>query len=69
MFFEDIPGKTAEKKYLITNVQEGRLAHAQLFLGRSGSGQLALALAFTSFLLCKNRTETDSCVLRMSQDS
>jgi len=61
MFFEDIPGKTAEKKYLITNVQEGRLAHAQLFLGRSGSGQLALALAFTSFLLCKNRTETDSC--------
>lgn len=61
MFFEDIPGKTAEKKYLLTNVQEDRLAHAQLFLGRPGSGQLALALAFTSYLLCKNRSENDSC--------
>lgn len=61
MFFKDIPGKEAEKKYLITNVKEDRLAHAQLFLGRSGSGQLALALAFTSYLLCLDRNEDDSC--------
>ena len=61
MFFKDIPGKFAEKKYLIATVQEDRLAHAQLFLGRSGTGQLAFALAFTSYLLCKNKREDDSC--------
>jgi DNA polymerase-3 subunit delta' len=61
MFFKDIPGKFAEKKYLINTVQENRLAHAQLFLGRSGTGQLAFALAFTSYLLCKNRSDDDSC--------
>lgn len=61
MFFKDIPGKSAEKKYLIATVQEDRLAHAQLFLGRPGTGQLSLALAFTSFLLCKDREENDSC--------
>jgi|TARA_R110000737_G_scaffold236601_1_gene248991 DNA polymerase-3 subunit delta' len=61
MFFKDIPGKFAEKKYLVATVQEERLAHAQLFLGRSGAGQLAFALAFTSYLLCKNRTADDSC--------
>lgn len=61
MFFRDIPGKEVEKKYLLSNAKEDRLAHAQLFLGRTGSGQLALALAFTSYILCINRTETDSC--------
>lgn len=61
MFFKDIPGKKEEKEYLISNVKDGRLAHAQLFLGRSGSGQLALSLAFTSFLMCTSRLEDDSC--------
>jgi len=61
MFFSDIPGKQVEKKYLIDNVNEDRLAHAQLFLGRPGAGQLALALAFASFVLCRNRQPEDSC--------
>lgn len=61
MHFKDIPGKEAEKQFLLTNTKAGRLAHAQLFLGRPGSGQLAMALAFASYILCTNRTETDSC--------
>lgn len=61
MFFRDIPGKELEKQYLLSNANDDRLAHAQLFLGRTGSGQLPLALAFTSYILCKNRTENDSC--------
>lgn len=61
MFFKDIPGKEAEKKYLLSNAKDGRLAHAQLFLGRTGSGQLPLALAFTSYLMCKDRSDSDSC--------
>lgn len=61
MYFKDIPGKAAEKKFLLSNAKEDRLAHAQLFLGRTGSGQLALALAFASYILCTNRAENDSC--------
>ena len=61
MFFRDIPGKEKEKDYLLSNAKGDRLAHAQLFLGRTGSGQLPLALAFTSFILCKERTDNDSC--------
>ena len=61
MFFRDIPGKAKEKEYLLSNAKGDRLAHAQLFLGRTGSGQLPLALAFTSFILCTERTDDDSC--------
>jgi len=61
MYFRDIPGKEKEKAYLLSNAKGDRLAHAQLFLGRTGSGQLPLALAFTSFILCKERTDNDSC--------
>jgi len=61
MNFKDIPGKEAEKQFLLANAKEDRLAHAQLFLGRTGSGQLPLALAFASYLLCTNRSENDSC--------
>ncbi len=61
MYFKNIPGKEEEKQFLISNARADRLAHAQLFLGRTGSGQLALALAFASYILCTNRLETDSC--------
>ncbi|MEE9438395.1 MAG: hypothetical protein V3V14_05300 [Saprospiraceae bacterium] len=61
MFFKDISGKIVEKNYLRSNIIEGRMAHAQIFLGRKGSGQLSLALAYASFLLCTDRTETESC--------
>ncbi len=34
-------------------VQQNRLSHALLFLGKEGSGGLAMALAFTQFLVCE----------------
>jgi len=61
MYFKDIPGKETEKQYLLANAKADRMAHAQLFLGRTGSGQLALALAFASYVLCTDKTPTDSC--------
>jgi len=41
--------------------REGRVAHAQLFLGPEGSGNLAIALAFAQYLFCSNPQEDDSC--------
>lgn len=61
MFFRDIPGKKEEKSLLIQQVKLGQIPHAQLFLEKEGYGGLPLVLAYVSFLMCKNRQESDSC--------
>ena len=61
MQFKDIIGQSAIKQRLIQSVRENHVSHAQLFLGPAGSGKLPLALAYAQYILCSNRTETDSC--------
>lgn len=61
MQFKDIIGQEAIKKKLITGVQEGRIPHAQMFLGPEGNGNLALALAYAQYIGCPNKTDDDSC--------
>lgn len=61
MRFSEIPGLEAEKDKLIKAVARNHVAHAQLFYGREGSANLALALAFVSFLNCEAPDEHDSC--------
>lgn len=61
MFFRDIPYKANEKAFLIKQVREDKVPHAQIFLGKEGSGALSLALAFISYLVCTQREELDSC--------
>lgn len=61
MQFKDIIGQDAVKKNLIRSVQESRISHAQLFLGPEGSGNLALAIAYSQFINCLQPTENDSC--------
>ena len=61
MQFKDVIGQSAAKQRLIASVRENHVPHAQLFLGPAGSGKLPLALAYAQYILCPNRTETDSC--------
>ena len=61
MQFRDIIGQEALKKKLIQMVQGNRVSHAQLFLGPTGSGTLALAVAYAQYLNCENKQEDDSC--------
>ena len=61
MQFKDVIGQEAVKQRLIASVRENHVSHAQLFLGPAGSGKLPLALAYAQYILCPNRTETDSC--------
>jgi len=61
MLFNDVVGHGSLKKNFIQEVQDDRVSHAQLFLGKTGFGSFPLAMAFVQYLLCDNRTETDSC--------
>jgi DNA polymerase-3 subunit delta' len=61
MLFSQIVGQDKLKQQLIHNISQQRVSHAQLFLGPVGSGNLALALAYTQYLFCENPKETDSC--------
>ena len=61
MLFKEIIGNNSVKKQLIEAVRNNRISHAQLFLGKSGSAKLTLALAYAQFLNCENRTTVDSC--------
>jgi DNA polymerase-3 subunit delta' len=61
MFFSDIEGLDDTKKMLINSVQNRHVAHAQLFLGPEGSANLALALAYATYLNCENQQPTDAC--------
>lgn len=61
MKWSDVVGHTETKARLIKAVNEGRIPHAQLILGKEGSGNLPLARAYIQYVLCTNRTENDSC--------
>lgn len=61
MKFADIPGLGEVKQRLIRSVKDGKVAHAQLFVGKPGALNLPLALAYTNFLHCQNRTDEDAC--------
>ncbi|MDP6909085.1 MAG: hypothetical protein QF371_06245 [Flavobacteriales bacterium] len=61
MKFADVAGQNKLKEKLCRSVSNGRVAHAQMFVGPTGAGPLPLALAFAQFLACKDRVETDSC--------
>ena len=50
MLFKDIIGQHEVKQHLIEMVQQNRLSHALLFLGKEGSGALPLAIAFANSL-------------------
>ena len=61
MRFCEIIGQDDVKRQLCQSVQDGRIAHAQLFTGLSGVGKLGLALAYAQYIACPNRTNEDSC--------
>jgi len=51
MKFEDVLGQDHIKNHLITTTDSGRVPHAQLFIGKEGSGTLPLAIAYAYYVL------------------
>ncbi len=54
MQFKNITGQEETKSHLVDLVQNNRLSHALLFLGKEGSGSLSLALAFAQYIVCNS---------------
>jgi DNA polymerase-3 subunit delta' len=52
MQFKDVIAQQPVKEQLAELVQHNRLSHALLFLGKEGSGALALAIAFAQYIVC-----------------
>jgi DNA polymerase-3 subunit delta' len=61
MQFSQIYGVNHIKEKLIQSVNNNHVAHAQMFVGMEGSANLAMALAFSTYLNCENKLEDDSC--------
>ncbi len=53
MYFDNVLGQELIKKHLIKSIDEGRIPHAQLFVGEDGFGTLAMAIAYAQTILTK----------------
>jgi len=53
MLFKDIIGQQEVKQKLVELVQNNRLSHALLFIGKEGNGALPLSLAFAQYIVCE----------------
>ncbi|TDU43531.1 DNA polymerase-3 subunit delta' [Gelidibacter sediminis] len=69
MQFSTVLGQEHLKRHLTQSVDNGRIPHAQLFVGPEGSGTLAMAIAYAQYILCgnkqsENRGGNESCNLK-----
>ena len=61
MRFADIPVHDSIKDRLRAMADSGKIPHALLLEGPSGTGKLALARAFAQYVHCTDRQNGDSC--------
>ncbi len=57
MLFQSVIGQKDIKNQLVHMIQDNRLSHALLFLGKEGSGALPLAIAFANYLCLPKNTQ------------
>jgi len=74
MLFSEILGHEHIKKHLTTSADNGRIPHAQLFVGPEGSGTLPMAIAYAQYILCQNTNSEnnngiESCNLKFKNFS
>jgi DNA polymerase-3 subunit delta' len=69
MLFSEILGQEHIKTHLKQSAQQGRIPHAQLFVGPEGCGALPMAIAYAQYILCgtsgtDNLKEGNACHLK-----
>src|SRR5690606_609456 len=71
MLFQNILGQEHIKNHLTQSVDNGRIPHAQLFLGNEGCGTLPMAIAYAQYILChdKNDADKNDCLAKFNNFS
>ncbi len=74
MLFSEVLGQEHLKNHLTQSVDNGRVSHAQLFVGPEGSGTLSMAIAYAQYILCGNHNSenlggNETCNLRFKNFS
>lgn len=67
MEFQQVLGLEHIKNHLLSTVKNGRIAHAQLFVGNHGSGLLPIALAYAQAILCSQHEPGSEAYLRCAK--
>ena len=72
MLFSEVLGLPHIKNHLTTTADNGRIPHAQLFVGPAGSGTLPMAIAYAQYVLCRNsgaenNSGKEACNLKMEK--
>ena len=67
MLFNQIIGQEHIKKHLQKSAENGRIPHAQLFVGKEGCGTLPMAIAYAQFLLCNFSDDVDTCNIKCNK--
>lgn len=57
MLFEDVIGQEHIKNHLKQTVDNGRISHAQLFVGNEGCGTLPMAIAYAQHIICNGKKD------------
>lgn len=58
MNWDDIVGQENVKKELIDSIDQGRISHAQLFVGKLGHGSMPLALAYAKEIIFRENDKS-----------
>lgn len=59
--FSSVVGQQNAAELIISSAKSGRMPHAIMVCGPSGSGKLPFALALARYVCCSNPSEHDSC--------
>lgn len=64
MKFSEILGHKYIINHLKKTTDEGRISHAQLLVGKEGTGTLPLAIAYAQYILCGTASNKEDCILK-----
>ena len=67
MNFKEVLGLEHIKNHLIKSTDNDRISHAQMFVGKEGSGTLPMAIAYAQYILCSTSADKESCALKCSK--
>ena len=71
MDFSEVIGQKHLKSHLLKTIENGRIPHSQLFIGKAGCGILPIALSYAKEILChsfsKDSAEYHACAKKVAK--